>query len=55
MNVERITQMKKFEFLALISEIGGFMGLLLGASVVTLIEFIEFIFIKVGELKIPFL
>ncbi|CAD5123960.1 DgyrCDS12265 [Dimorphilus gyrociliatus] len=47
MSYEKITQMKKFEFLAFISEIGGFMGLLLGASVVTIIEFIEFFFLKV--------
>ena len=32
-----------FEFLSLLSEIGGFLGLLLGASVLTVCELIDFI------------
>ncbi|CAD5126452.1 DgyrCDS14580 [Dimorphilus gyrociliatus] len=43
MNYQKITQQEKFGFLSLLSEVGGFMGLVLGASVITIIEFIEFI------------
>ena len=32
-----------FEFLSLLSEIGGFLGLLLGASVLTVFELIDFV------------
>ena len=32
-----------FEFLSLLSEIGGFLGLLLGASVLTVFELVDFV------------
>ncbi|CAD5123961.1 DgyrCDS12266 [Dimorphilus gyrociliatus] len=47
MAFQRITQHKKFEFLSFISEIGGFMGLLLGASVITLVEFLEYFALRI--------
>lgn len=47
MTFERITQHEKFKFLSFISEIGGFMGLLLGASLITILEFIEYFTLKV--------
>ena len=39
-------QQKAFEFLSLLSEIGGFMGLLLGASVLTLFELFDFLILS---------
>lgn len=47
MSYEKIIQQEKFEFLAYLSEIGGFMSLLLGASVVTLFEFLEYFIVRV--------
>ncbi|CAD5126311.1 DgyrCDS14464 [Dimorphilus gyrociliatus] len=47
MNYQKITQQEKFGFLSLLSEVGGFMGLVLGASVITIIEFIEFFVYKI--------
>lgn len=44
---EKIIQYEKFGFLSFVSEIGGLMGLLMGASVITLIEFLEYIVLKV--------
>ena len=38
-----IEQNIAFEFLSLLSEIGGFLGLLLGASVLTVCEMVDFI------------
>ena len=32
-----------FEFLSLLSEIGGFLGLLLGASVLTVFELVDYV------------
>ncbi len=43
LSFERIKQNKAFEFLSLISEIGGFLGLLLGASVLTMCEIIDYV------------
>ena len=43
MSYEEITQNIAFEFLSLLSEIGGFLGLLLGASVLTVFELIDFV------------
>ena len=40
---ERIEQNKAFEFLSLLSEIGGFLGLLLGASVLTVCELVDYL------------
>ena len=40
---EEIEQNVAFEFLSLLSEIGGFLGLLLGASVLTVCELIDFV------------
>ena len=37
-----IEQNIAFEFLSLLSEIGGFLGLLLGASVLTVCEMLDF-------------
>ena len=38
-----VTQQKAFEFLSLLSEIGGFLGLLLGASLLTMCELIDYL------------
>ena len=43
LSYEEIEQNVAFEFLSLLSEIGGFLGLLLGASVLTVCELIDFI------------
>ncbi len=40
---EAIEQNIAFEFLSLLSEVGGFLGLLLGASVLTLCEFVDYV------------
>ena len=40
---EEIEQNIAFEFLSLLSEIGGFLGLLLGASVLTVCELVDYI------------
>ncbi|CAD5126980.1 DgyrCDS14975 [Dimorphilus gyrociliatus] len=42
----KIIQQEKFSFLSFLSEVGGFMGLVLGASLVTVIEFIDFFVYK---------
>ena len=39
---EEIEQNIAFEFLSLLSEIGGFLGLLLGASVLTVFELVDY-------------
>ena len=43
LSYEEITQNVAFEFLSLLSEIGGFLGLLLGVSVLTVCELIDFV------------
>ena len=43
LSYEEIEQTIAFEFLSLLSEIGGFLGLLLGASVLTVFELIDFV------------
>ena len=40
---EEIKQNIAFEFLSLLGEIGGFLGLLLGASVLTVCELMDYI------------
>ena len=39
---EQIEQNIAFEFLSFLSEIGGFLGLLLGASVLTVCELVDY-------------
>ena len=43
LSYEEIEQNMAFEFLSLLSEIGGFLGLLLGASVLTVFELLDYI------------
>ena len=43
LSYQRIEQNIAFGFLSLLSEIGGFLGLLLGASVLTVCELVDFI------------
>ena len=43
LSYEEIEQNIAFEFLSLLSEIGGFLGLLLGASVLTVCELVDYI------------
>ncbi len=43
LSYESIRQQKAFEFLSLVSEIGGFMGLLLGASILTMCELLDYL------------
>ena len=43
LSYEEIEQNVAFEFLSLLSEIGGFLGLLLGASVLTVFKLIDFV------------
>ena len=43
LSYEEIEENKAFEFLSLLSEIGGFLGLLLGASVLTVCELVDYI------------
>ena len=48
LSIEEVRQQPTFEFLSLLSEVGGFLGLLLGASVLTVCEVIDFVIITVG-------
>ncbi len=43
MSYEEIEQNIAFEFLSLLSEVGGFLGLLLGASVLTVFELVDYL------------
>ncbi len=43
LSFERIEQNEAFEFSSLLSEIGGFLGLLLGASVLTVFELVDYL------------
>ena len=43
LSYEEIEQNIAFEFLSLLSEVGGFLGLLFGASVLTVFELIDYI------------
>ena len=38
-----VSQTPAFEFISLLSEVGGFLGLLLGASVLTVCELIDYL------------
>ena len=46
LSYEEIEQNIAFEFLNLLSEIGGFLGLLLGASVLTVCELVDYILLS---------
>ena len=46
LSYEQVTEQKAFELLSLFSEVGGFMGLLLGASILTVCELIDYIIIS---------
>lgn len=41
----KIVQRESFKLLSLFSEIGGFLGLLLGASILTVCELVDHIFL----------
>ena len=43
LSYERVEQQPSFPFLSLLSEVGGFMGLLLGASILTVCELLDYI------------
>ena len=43
LSYEKIEQHEAFQFLSLLSEVGGFLGLLLGASVLTVCEIADYI------------
>ena len=48
----QVTQRESFGVLSLFGEIGGFLGLLLGASVLTVCELLDFLSVKIsGALK----
>ena len=47
LNYVRVEQQETFPFLSLLSEVGGFMGLLLGASVLTVCELVDYIVLTV--------
>ncbi len=52
LSYEIIEQNISFEFLSLLGEIGGFLGLLLGASVLTACELVDFLILMiVNEMK----
>ncbi len=46
LSYQKIEQNVAFEFLSLLGEVGGFMGLLLGASVITVCELIDYIILS---------
>ena len=46
LSVEEVVQQPAFAFLSLLGEIGGFLGLLLGASVLTVCEIFDFILVN---------
>ncbi|KAI0226616.1 hypothetical protein LSAT2_022905 [Lamellibrachia satsuma] len=43
----KVQQQKAYEYQALLSELGGLMGLLMGASCLTLIEVLDFIIVSI--------
>ena len=45
---ERVIHQAAFEPLSLASEVGGLLGLLVGCSVITLVEFLDYGFSKLG-------
>ena len=49
LSYEEIEQNIAFEFLSLLSEIGGFLGLLLGASALTVFELVDYISLQINK------
>ena len=47
LNFEQISSHEAFPSISLLSEIGGFMGLLLGASALTVVEVVDFLILQV--------
>ena len=47
MSYNKIEQQKAFSFISLLSEVGGFLGLLLGASVLTVCELVDFLIVAI--------
>ncbi len=47
MSTQRIKQQPAFDSLNLLGEVGGFLGLLLGASVLTVCEILDFVVVSV--------
>ena len=45
-SIEEVVQQPTFAFLSLLDEIGGFLGLILGASVLTVSELIDFLLVN---------
>ena len=43
LNSENVVQRAAFELLSLLGEVGGFLGLLLGASILTVCELVDFL------------
>ena len=48
MSYEVIAQQEAFGLLSLLGEVGGFLGLLLGASVITVCELLDYILLSVA-------
>lgn len=49
MTVEEVTESPAYTWLALLSDVGGAFGLILGATFLTLIEFIDFLCVSIFE------
>lgn len=49
LSYERVEQQPSFPFLSLLSEVGGFMGLLLGASILTVCELLDYIVLTISN------
>ncbi len=49
LSYEEVKQNPAFEFLSLLSEVGGFLGLLLGASVLTVCELVDYIILNMVQ------
>ena len=53
LSYQEIQQNEAFGFLSLLSEIGGFLGLLLGASVLTVCELVDYVVMTLSKRKKP--
>ncbi len=49
LSYEDVQQNPAFKFLSLLSEVGGFLGLLLGASVLTVVELVDYIVLNLVQ------